>query len=153
MNSLTAQGLLDQVDYSINEILSFAPLSPAQEAYFAKYLTVYISGIIEESIETMINEMVIKNSSPEIAKYVNSNLEFFRNPKTEKIARLMGQFNTSWKKRIESLPLKNKTALDSIVDNKNLIAHGRSSTITMADITKYYSDAKLIVVTVDSLLV
>jgi hypothetical protein len=43
-------------------------------------------------------------------------------------------------------------ALDSIVTNKNGIAHGQSVTLTLSDIKQYYADSRLFIEKIDFLL-
>ena len=57
---------------------------------------------------------------------------------------LLNRFNSSWGDIIEALPENNKDAINSIVNNKNAIAHGRPCNLTIQDVENFYNDSKLI---------
>src|SRR5438128_1969874 len=119
MKSQDANKALSQIDAAIAEINGFSGASAAEQAYLAKFLVVFISGIYEESIETIINEMVQKLGKPEVSNFVEESIHIsFRNPGIKNVKELLGRFgNASWKSEIDLLPQDTKDALDSICSN------------------------------------
>lgn len=154
MKSQDAQKALAQIDAAITEIQGFTTASPAEQAYLAKFLVVFISGIYEESIETIINEMVQKLGKQEVSNFVEQSIHVgFRNPSVESIKGLLGRFgNNSWKTAIDSLPQDSKDALDSICSNKNALAHGNPVTLTLSDVLEYHRKSKTVIEKIDDLL-
>jgi hypothetical protein len=153
MKSAASQSLLDGIDNAIKDILSFSNISSQEQAYLAKFLVVYICGIYEEIIETLINEMVSHNSNTEISNFIENNLKrYFRNPDIGAIKGLLGSFNDDWKSIIDQIPPKYLSALNSIVSNKNALAHGGVINITLNEILTYYNDSKLVIEEIDKLL-
>ncbi|MBI2055077.1 MAG: hypothetical protein HYT39_03200 [Candidatus Sungbacteria bacterium] len=153
MKSLNASNLLLQIDDAIKDIKSFTSASHLEQAYLAKFLVVYICGIYEEVVETIVNEMVSMIRNNGISNFVKSSLgNNFRNPDTEKIGELLGRFNPTWKAAVRSIPRQNRDALNSIVENKNALAHGQPITVTLAEVYKYHSDAMYVINTIDNLL-
>lgn len=155
MKSKKAQALLDDIDKILVDYKSFLNISKLEESYLAYYLTVYISGIYEETIETIINEMINYNTvSFEIKAFIKLKLDkTFRNPSTENILKLLKDFNNlTWERSFKLIPQINKDALDSIVNNKNLIAHGQPSTITLGDVEQFYRNSRILIETIDTLL-
>lgn len=121
------------------------------ESHIAKYMTVLISGIYESIIEDFINEF-IKNTtrSKEINKFVSEIVSgSFRNPKFQTLVKLLSKFSGDWVKQIRQVKDENKEALTSIINHKNLIAHGDSSTITFNQIKEYYYKSKKIIEELD----
>jgi len=55
MKSIAVKALLQKIDQAIQDIKSFPNSSVLEESYFAKFLVVFICGIYEEAIETIIN--------------------------------------------------------------------------------------------------
>lgn len=153
MKSAASQVLLSGIDGAIKDILSFSGISSQEQAYLAKFLVVYICGIYEEIIETLVNEMVGKNNNAEINNFMESYLErHFRNPDVGAIKGLLGSFSSNWKDAVDQLPKKNLSALDSIVTNKNVLAHGGAVNVTLNEIIAYYNDSKLVIEEVDKLI-
>ena len=48
---------------------------------------------------------------------------------------------------------KNKDALDSIVNNKNAIAHGRNCTVTYNEIKNYHERSKVVLKEINKIIV
>lgn len=153
MKSVCAKQVLDKIDLAILNINSFSNLSALEESYLAKFLVVFICGIYEEAIEIIINEKIARCNIPEATRYVSHNLErHFQNPKIQRIKALLSEFNTNWEKTIKVLSSQAKLALDSIVENKNNLAHGLSSNITLSEIIRYYNDSKIVIETIDNIV-
>jgi hypothetical protein len=75
-------------------------------------------------------------------EYVEDQLQFFYNPKTNRILELAGAFDPGWRTSLEAaIEDEIRDALDTIVENKNRVAHGRDSQITFAGISAYYERA------------
>lgn len=122
------------------------------QSFMAKYLTVYIAGVYEQSVEEILNEYASLTGQLEIENFVANQLDkSFRNPDMANIIRVVKQFSTSWAEDLRLLPQKNKDAIDSIVNNKNLIAHGQPSVITVGDVKTYHADSTVVIEKIDDL--
>jgi len=153
MKSIRAKELLESIDDTIKNINGFPNISDLGKAYLARYLVVFISGIYEEAIETIINENAEKLNSKRISMYIATALEDnFRNPTISKISNLLNKFEDNlgelFKKEMSD---KTKAALGSIVANKNAIAHGDTTNITLNVVIQYYQDSKIIIEKVDDI--
>jgi len=153
MISKTAEELLDSIDISIKNINNFSNISDLEKAYLARYLVVFISGIYEEAIETILNEKVEELKSKRISKYIASSIHFnFQNPKIDKIVRLLASFDDKWGEIIKQMPLENKVALGNIVTHKNFVAHGNNFDVTLNAVIKWYEDSRKIIEKVDEIV-
>lgn len=153
MNSTVTEELLDSIDISIKNITNFSNISDLEKAYLAKYLVVFISGVYEETIETIMNEKVEELKSKRISKYVASTIRYnFQNPKIGKIVSLLNTFDDEWGRRIDQMPDVNKTALGNIVTHKNDIAHGNSFEVTLRAVIKWYEDSRKIIEKIDEMV-
>ena len=108
-------------------------------AHWAKYLCILTAGFVENSMRLTFSAFAETNASPTVHRYVESRLERIQNPKTEAIAQLLGSFDSAWRKSFEVFAVDNnrKDAIDSIMANRNQIAHGRYSGITIARVDQY----------------
>ena len=113
-------------------------------AHWTRYLCILVSGYLEVSIRTIYREYTrSKSSSPNIVNYVEKNLRMFRNPKMGKILELCSFFDKEWRKSMESdIDDKIKTSIDSIVNIRNEIAHGKDTGIYPSTLKEYYSDSR-----------
>lgn len=153
MNSTAAEELLDGIDVSIKNITNFSNISDLEKAYLAKYLVVFISGVYEEAIETIMNEKVEELKSKRINKYIASTIHYnFQNPDINKIVKLLNAFDDEWGRRIKQMPDVNKAALGNIVTRKNDIAHGNSFDVTLGAVIKWYEDSRKIIEKIDEIV-
>jgi len=156
MNCFAAQKLLDSIDSTIIDIDKLSGSNYILDNYLSKFLVVYICGIYEEAIENIIIEFTNKNTKRlEISNYVGNSIDkSFRNPDFDKILSIIKFFkNPLWETSIKALKPSAGLAIDSIVSNKNSLAHGQGVTTTLNDIKNYYADSRPLIEKIDSLLV
>ena len=109
------------------------------QAHWAKYLCVLVAGFIENSLEEIFSEFVTDASSPAVARFAKSRLGNIQNPKAQRFIEVAGAFDESWRVGLEAFLEDNgrKDAVDSIIANRHLIAHGGSSGITLSRVNQY----------------
>jgi hypothetical protein len=116
-------------------------------------LCVLCSGLIEESLRLMLSDFAQNKSNPQIASYVSARLGDFQNPKFEKIMVLLGSFDSKWREHFEQADsYEIKDAINSIVSNRHLIAHGGTAGISIVAFGKYYEFVERFIEDLDSLL-
>jgi hypothetical protein len=120
-----------------------APASSADievQADFAKYLCVLVSGFLENAVIALVLEVAQKRSAPEIALFVERQLEYWTNPNCDKIITLFGDFSPTWRKHAEDyLVDERRAAVNSLVALRHKIAHGESVGTSLGQIKAYYA--------------
>lgn len=108
-------------------------------AHWARYLCVLVAGFVENSLEGVLSEFVTASSSRTVARFANSRLANIQNPKAQRFIDVVGAFDSSWREELETFLAENgrKDAIDSIMSNRHLIAHGGNSGITLARVNQY----------------
>lgn len=110
------------------------------QSHWARYLCVLVSGFLEKSIHVILTEIAQQQSAPNIANYVGNKVRDLQNPKMEKILELLGYFNSDWSQRVrQATDGEIREAVDSIVNNRNQIAHGESVGISFLRVSEYYN--------------
>ena len=129
------------------------------KSHVAKYLTVLISGMYEDMIKKIIdqlifNEMFVENTPQFFKKFISDKVnKSFRNPDQSNTKGLLNSINKEWTKTLNQIiDTKSWDALDSIVRQKNLIAHGNDSAITFNEIKIYYDNSIGIIKELDRLI-
>lgn len=116
------------------------------QADFAKYLCILATGYLEKAIIALIVAYSEKRSAPEVASYVERQLNRWTNPNTEKICQLFGSFSADWRKKIEGFLVDDKRdSINSLVALRHNIAHGESVPTTMSQVKAYYNATKEVV--------
>lgn len=119
-------------------------------AHWAKYLCVLTSGFLENSLRIILLTYVSKHANPTVVNYIETRIKSLTNINDEKVGQLLGSFNAEWRDRfLEKRTVEQKDAIDSVVANRHLIAHGRAVSITMARIKQYYADVVAVINIVD----
>ena len=110
-------------------------------AHWAKYLCVLCAGFLEDSMPQLYGDYAKSSANTAIASYTFSQLNHIQNPKTQKFIDVTNLFNKSWGEALEAFVLENgrKDAIDAIMANRNNIAHGEDSGITIGRLTDYLS--------------
>jgi hypothetical protein len=119
--------------------------TPQEQVEWSKYLCVLTAGFIEESLRVLILDYSRNNASFKIQRFVEKEISYVTNCKTERILEVLNKFDPNWTTTFET-EIKNnspidrevKDSIDSIVSNRHLIAHGRSVGLTYATVKKYY---------------
>ena len=124
---------------------------PELQSHWARYLCVLVSGYLEIAVRSLLSEYARNTAGPITANYVQRTLEHsLQNPKMEKILEVVRTFSPEWeatlRKDAEGRP---KDGVDSIVANRNLIAHGRSVGISLGQVQGYYLDALRVLALLD----
>ena len=116
------------------------------QANWAKYLCVLVSGYLEVSVKSVFREYAKNKSDPRVFNNVNRNLKFFPNPKMDAILKTTASFDPVWAQKLEKFSEGEvKDSVDSIVANRNLIAHGGNVGISYIRIKNYYNNSRKLI--------
>jgi len=130
------------VDQSIVKAAGWGATDPELNAYLAGYLVVLISGVYEDCIEHLVNQRARRSNDQELSSYVRERTHrSFMNPNTQNIVSLLDRFSKAYKKSfVKRVNSTSKAAIDSIVDNKNWLAHGDTGKlqVTVRDVSDYF---------------
>jgi len=106
---------------------------------FARYLCVLLSGYLEQAIIELTLEHVRRRSNASVQKYVEARLRGFTNANSRRILNLLASFDSDWRIDMEAYLVDElKDAVDSVVNNRNAIAHGRYSGLTISRVSDYH---------------
>lgn len=109
------------------------------QADYAKYLCVLVSGFFENAIVALLLHYAEKRSAPEIAAFVERQLDRWTNPNFDKIAVLFGSFNPDWRRALEIyLVDQRKDSVHSLVALRHKIAHGESVGTSLSQVKAHY---------------
>ena len=112
------------------------------QSHWAKYLCVLVAGFLEVSIRAIYSRHAHVNASPRVANFVEVRLRRIQNMNMETILQLTRSFSPEWAEQLEKeTEGEHKDAIDSILANRHLIAHGESVEITYIRIKTYYERA------------
>lgn len=108
-------------------------------SHWAKYLCVLSAGFIENALGEIYSDFVKRAASEPVAHYSIQTLLRIQNPKTTKFIETAGAFKKDWADGLETFVTEDgrKDAIDSIMANRHLIAHGKDSGISITRIREW----------------
>ncbi|SRR6266436_4188588 len=123
----------------ISEANNFGAEQLELRAHWARYLCVLSSGFLENALREVYAHYARSCSSRTVADYVESKLRLIQNPKAGRFLDTAISFNKDWRQGLEAaLEADGKgAAIDAIMSNRHLIAHGKDSDITLARLGDY----------------
>lgn len=108
-----------------------------------KYACVLMSGLLEATCRDVMTRFAAKRGSKELVRAAETVVGRFQNPSTGKIVELLSVFDpdkaNAWRLSIND---EQADAIDSIVNNRHQIAHGRHSGLSFGVLLRYYNKAK-----------
>lgn len=118
----------------------------AAKSHFAKYLCIRVSGYLENVIKTLVSTYIDKSCPAPVQTFVKNKIKNTTNLSTDKIVLFLESFNKTWASEFETkLSDKMSESLNSVVSNRNQIAHGGQDNISPNTIKGYYDDIKDVV--------
>jgi len=122
-------------------------LDTESRADYAKYLCVLVSGLIEKAAYLSLLGYAQRKSAPKIQEYVKWHLARFQNAKAARLVELFRHFDSGWAVALDNcLVDENRDAIDSVVANKNRIAHGEDvGALSLLRIEEYYRRVKNVI--------
>ncbi len=125
-------------------------IDPRVTSGIAQFLCIRAYAYFELSLKDIFKEYIDQApGDPNVAQFARRQLEQrrSRNLKHQQMLELIGEFNTQWNSKISNLMgSKLGNSLDSVVNNRNKIAHDELKAVflTLRDIKSYYQDLKQI---------
>jgi c-di-AMP phosphodiesterase-like protein len=97
------------------------------------------AGFIENALSEVYSTYAKASANPQVSNYVETVLGKIQNPKSRRFLDTARAFDRSWE---ESLLIfidtdGRKDAIDAIMSNRHLIAHGKDSGISLARVKEY----------------
>ena len=110
------------------------------QAHWAKYLCVLVAGFLENALSELYRDYCARNASSRVSRFAARTLKRVQNPKTGTFVEVTSAFDVTWAAALERFIEEDgrKEAIDSIMTNRHLIAHGKSSDITIARVDAFF---------------
>ncbi len=109
------------------------------QAHWARYLCILLSGLVENGIKEIYSDFIGRAASKPVADYAIAYLLTVQNPKAEKILLIAGSFKKEWREQLQVYldDQGRKDAVDSVMANRNQIAHGKDVNITLGRLRSF----------------
>jgi hypothetical protein len=114
------------------------------QAHWARYFCVLTAGVLENAITEIYSEFVQRVSHPAVVNYAVSRLKRIQNPKADKFVETARSFSQTWADSLEAFLAIDgrKDAIDSIMNLRHQIAHGKNVGVSVVQIRDYIDSAE-----------
>jgi hypothetical protein len=113
--------------------------------HWGRYLCVLAAGFLENALRELFANHVRQRADPQIARFAQKALERLTNPKADKFVTTAERFDPAWGRVLKDYLAEDdgrrKNAIDSLMANRNVIAHGRGAGISVSRVRAYLKDS------------
>lgn len=107
-------------------------------AQLAELICVRTSGLVETALHEIYRDYATKRANPAIASFVSRRLARYQNIRPDTLLQLVGDFSEVWRTDLDSfLTDERRSALGSVIRNRNQIAHGQSVSLGLAQMRSW----------------
>src|SRR5207253_249421 len=94
----------------------------------------------ENSLQVLYSTYVNKCTSEPVAKFASSKIKQIQNPRPARFFEIATGFKKDWGTNLEIyVALEGRyEAINAVMDNRHLIAHGKDSNITVHRVSEYF---------------
>lgn len=112
-------------------------------AQLAQLICVLASGAIEIACQTVLGNHCDGVSSSRAARFARKQLAGFMNPNPNKIKDLIASFDQEWVAKVEAFwDGEVRDSIGSLVRNRHLISHGKTTTVSLAQVKPWVKCAE-----------
>ena len=116
------------------------------KAHLSKYFCVRVSGYLENVLKSLVASYSEGSSPQAVSAYVQNTMKNVTNLSEDKLTKLLKKFNDDWELTfLDKVSDQQLESLNSLISNRNSIAHGQQDNISHRYIGQYYKDVKGIV--------
>ena len=136
-----------KIQNQLQELLNlFGELSGTDnvQVHWGRYLCIMLASFIENAVQVIYEEYAYSTAGGNLAQYVSNQIAFtVGNANADSIVRTTKAFNEIWASELRSF-LDNdnrQSSINTIVSQRNLIAHGGQSSISPAQLRAHLDNA------------
>ena len=110
------------------------------QAHWGRYLCILVASFLENSVTAIYEDYAYSTAGDNVANYVGNQIAFtVGNANADSIARTSGAFSEAWATELRAFMADHdrQSAINTIVSQRNHIAHGRQSTISVDQVSEY----------------
>lgn len=116
------------------------------KAHLSKYFCIRVSGYLENVIKNLVAQYSEGSSPQAISTYVQNTMRNVTNLSEDNLTQLLKRFNSDWEVNFANQVSEQQLeSLNSLISNRNSIAHGQQDNISFRYIGQYYNDIKQVV--------
>ena len=109
--------------------------------HWGRYLCVLTAGFLENALQEVYGDFARTTASPQVARFATASLQRMTNPKASRFVDTAKSFDRAWaddlKEFLDAEGSRRRNAIDSIMNNRNRIAHGEGVQVSVVRVREY----------------
>lgn len=110
------------------------------QGHWGKYICILVAGFLENAIGEVYVNFVSMAASPQVEQYATDTLRRIQNPKSGKFIETASKFKKEWGEQLKFFFEEDKSrkyAIDSIMQTRHEIAHGKNTGISIVRVKEH----------------
>ena len=140
MQNQKARNLLQE----INDLFTEIPNAGNLQSHWGRYLCVMAASFLENAIQAIYEDYAYSAAGGNVAQYVSHQIAFtIGSANADSIVRTTRAFSEIWARELRLFLADDdrQSAINAIVSQRNLIAHGEQSSISPLQVQEYLTKA------------
>ena len=110
------------------------------QSHWAKYLCVLVAGFAENALQVLYSDYVSKSTPAPVARFAIGRIKTIQNPRPNRFVEIASGFKEEWGVQLDAFfQLDGRDdAVNSIMQARHQIAHGKNSDISIARVSEYF---------------
>ena len=124
----------------INNLLGEVSITNNQQVHWGRYLCVMVASFLENAVQAIYEDYAYSTVGGNVAQYVSNQIAFtVGNANADSLIRTARAFSDTWADELRSFLADDnrQAAVNTIVSQRNLIAHGEQSSISPAQLRNH----------------
>lgn len=109
--------------------------------HWGRYICILTAGFLEIALRELYSEFAKSSSSPQVARFASQVLARISNPKAWRFVETAKSFDPGWADELKGFldadGGRRRDSIDSIMNNRNQIAHGGNAQVSVGRIREH----------------
>lgn len=138
---------VDLINNLIKEAGSLAYENEFLQSHLSGYICIRVSGYFENAVSSIVYAYAKNRSHKHIAAYVDKTISRLTNINSVKLKEIVGSLSPDLRQKLEDFfdDSQKESSLNSLVNIRNTIAHGKDHGVTVVQANDYFKQCKEIV--------
>lgn len=149
MQNQKARNLLQELNTLFGEV----SITNIQQIHCGRYLCVMVASFLENAVQAIYEDYAYSVAGGNVAQYVSNQIAFtVGNGNADSLVRTANAFSGTWANELRSFLADDnrQSAINTIVSQRNLIAHGEQSSISPAQLRAHLEKAVAVIDFIES---
>lgn len=127
----------------VNRLLSIVPADSSIQAHWGRYMCIVVAGFLENALQEIYKDYAGNANNANLVRYSSRQISRVTNPDARRFVQIARDFSETWRSDLRDFLERDGRgeAINTIMQNRNSIAHGGQSVMSASDVKCYLDKA------------